>query len=88
MAGAVFGTVQLPLFVTGAKFDEVAFKFHIQFSWQVQYLVQFSRHFSQQAKYLVKFGMIAGVQNNMAFFNTKGAWRVRKVTSVARRVAD
>ena len=36
---------------------------------------------------LVKFGMIAGARN-VVFFNTKCSWRARKVTSVARRVAD
>ena len=36
------GAVQLSLSVAGAKFDEVAFKLHIDFSWQVQYLVQFN----------------------------------------------
>ena len=40
-AGAVFGAVQLSLFVAGAILGEVAVEFHAQFlSWQVQYLVQ------------------------------------------------
>ena len=43
-------------------------------------------HFSWQAQYSVKFGMIAGA-GNVVFFNRKCAWRARKVTSVARRVA-
>ena len=53
-----------------AIFDEVAFKRHIQFSWQVQYLVKFNCHFSLQAQYLVKFRMIAGARD-VVFFNTK-----------------
>ena len=57
------------------------------FSWQVQYLVMLARHFSWQGQHLVKFGMVAGARN-VVFFNTKCSWRARKVTSVARRVAD
>ena len=50
MAGAIFGAVQLSLFVV---FGEVALELHNQFSWQVQYLVQFNSHFPWQAQYLV-----------------------------------
>ena len=57
------------------------------FAWQAQYLVKFKCHFSWQVQHLVKFGMIAGAPN-VIFFNRKRLWRTRKVTSVARRVAD
>ena len=57
------------------------------FSWQAQYLVKLKCHFSWQAQYLVKFGMIAGARN-VVFFNRKCSWRARKVTSLARRVAE
>ena len=57
------------------------------FSWQAQYLVKLKCHFSWQAQYSVKFGMIAGARK-VVFFNTKCSWWARKVTSVARRVAD
>ena len=43
-------------------------------------------HFSWQAQHLVKFGMIAGA-GNVLIFNRICFWRVRKVPSVARRVA-
>ena len=56
------------------------------FVWQGQYLVMLNCHFSWQAQQLVKFGMIAGTRN-VVFFHRKCAWRARKVTSVARRVA-
>ena len=54
---------------------------------QPQYLVKFKCHFLWQAQYLVKSGMIAGAPN-VVFFNRNCPWRARKVTSVARRVAD
>ena len=73
MAGAIFGEVQLSLFIAGALFGEVALKLHIQFSWQAQFLV--------------KFGRIAGARN-VVFFETKCSRRARKVTSAARRVAE
>ena len=57
------------------------------FALQAQYLVKLKCHFSWQAQYSVKFGMIAGARN-VVFFNTKCSWWSRKVTSVARRVAD
>ena len=57
------------------------------FAWQAQYLVKFKCYFSWQAQYSVKFGMIAGARK-VVFFNTKCSWWARKVTSVARRVAD
>ena len=57
------------------------------FAWQVHYLVTFKCHFSWQAQYSVKFGMIAGARN-VVFFNRKCSWRARKVTSLARRVAE
>ena len=44
-------------------------------------------HFSWQAQYLVKFAKIAGARN-VVFFKTKCSSSARKVTSVARRVAD
>ena len=67
----MFGAVQVSFFVAGAIFDEVAFKLHIGFSWQVQCLVQLNCHFSRQAQsqYLVKFGMIAGARHPL-FLNT------------------
>ena len=43
-------------------------------------------HFSWQAQHVVKFGMIAGA-GNVVIFNGICSWRVRKVASVARRVA-
>ena len=42
MAGAVFGEVELSLFVPGALFGEV----ELHFSWQVHYLVKLNCHFS------------------------------------------
>ena len=63
----------------------VTFKCH--FSCQAQYLVMLNCHFSWQAQYSVKFGMIAGARN-VVFFNRKCSWRARKVTSLARRVAE
>ena len=63
----------------------VKVKWH--FSWQAQYLVKVKCHFSWQAQYLVKFGKIAGARN-VVFFNTKCSSGARKVSSVARRVAD
>ena len=63
----------------------VTFKCH--FSWQAQYLVMLNCHFSWQAQHSVKFGMIAGARN-VVFFNRKCSWRARKVTSLARRVAE
>ena len=133
MAGAVFGDVELSLFVAdeySVKFGMIAreeirkrldsfekrfvrelasfvwqarslVKFKCHFSWQVQHLVKFKCRFSWQAHYLVKFkchfswqvhrcvkfGMIAGARN-VVFFNRKYSWRARKVTSLARRVAE
>ena len=46
-------------------------------------------HFSWQAQHVVKFGefgMMAGA-GNVVIFNRICSWRVRKVASVARRVA-
>ena len=57
------------------------------FAWQAQYLVTFKCHFSWQVQRLGKFGMIARARN-VVLFNRKCSWRARKVTSVARRVAD
>ena len=61
-------------------------KFMCHFSWQAQHLVKFMCHFSWQAQHVVKFGMIAGA-GNVVIFNRICSWRVRKVASVARRVA-
>ena len=61
-------------------------KFMCHFSWQAQHLVKFMCHFSWQAQHVVKFGMIAGA-GNVVIFNRICPWRVRKVASVARRVA-
>ena len=58
----------------------------IHFAWQAQHLVKFMCHFSWQAQHVVKFGMIAGA-GNVVIFNRICSWRVRKVASVARRVA-
>ena len=69
MAGAVFGEVEVSLFVAGAVFGEV----QVSFSWQAQNLVKCKCHFSWQAQYAVKFGMIAGARN-VVFFNTKCLW--------------
>ena len=69
MVGAVFGEIQLPLFVANATFGEAAHKLHIQFSWQGQNLVKFNcRLFSWQAQYLMKFEMVAGAQNACCTF--------------------
>ena len=57
------------------------------FLWQAQYLVKFNCHLSWQVQHLGKFGMIAGAPT-VVFSNTKCLWGARKVTSVARRVAD
>ena len=43
-------------------------------------------HFSWQAQHVVKFEMIAGA-GNVVIFNRICSWRMRKVASVARRVA-
>ena len=56
------------------------------FSWQAQHLEKCMCHFSWQAQHVVKFGMIAGA-GNVVIFNGICSWRVRKVASVARRVA-
>ena len=61
-------------------------KFMCHFLWQVQHLVKFMCHFSWQAQHVVKFGMIAGA-GNVVIFNRICSWPVRKVASVARRVA-
>ena len=61
-------------------------KFMCHFLWQVQHLVKFMCHFSWQAQHVVKFGMIAGA-GNVVIFNRICSWRVRKVASVAWRVA-
>ena len=60
MAGALFGDVQVSLFVAGALFGDV----------KVSLFVELKCHFSWQAQYSVKFGMIAGARN-VVFFNTK-----------------
>ena len=61
-------------------------KFMCHFLWQVQHLVKFMCHFLWQMQHLVKFGMIAGA-GNVVIFNRICSWRLRKVASVARRVA-
>ena len=61
-------------------------KFMCHFLWQAQHLVKFMCHFSWQAQHVVKFGMIAGA-GNVVIVNRICSWRVRKVASVARRVA-
>ena len=69
--------------MAGAAFGGV----HVSlFAWQAQHLVKFMCHFSWQAQHVVKFGMIAGA-GNVVIFNRICSWRVRKVASVARRVA-
>ena len=50
MVGAVFGEVELSLFVAGANLV----KLNCHFARQVQYLVKFKCHFSWQAQFLVK----------------------------------
>ena len=57
------------------------------FAWEAQHLVKFNCHFSWQVQHFVKFGKIAGARN-VVFFKRKCSRRARKVTSVARRVAD
>ena len=84
MAGAIFGDVQVSIFVAGALYLA---KFKCHFSWQAHCLVKFKCHFSWQVQHLVKFGMKAGARA-VVFFNRKCSWRARKGTSVARRVAD
>ena len=61
-------------------------KFMCHFLWQAQHLVKLMCHFSWQVQQVVKFGMIAGA-GNVVIFNRICSWRVRKVASVARRVA-
>ena len=70
VAGAVFGEVQVSLFVAGAVFGEVQVSLFV--AGEV-YLAKFKCHFSWQAQYSVKFGMIAGARN-VVFFNTKCSW--------------
>ena len=52
MAGALFGEVQVSLFVAGAIY---LVKFKCDFPWQVHYLVKFKCDFPWQVHYLVKF---------------------------------
>ena len=63
--------------MAGAAFGAVQVSLFV-----AQYLVKFKCHFSWQAQHVVKFGMIARARN-VAFFNRKGSWRARNVTSVA-----
>ena len=69
MAGAVFGEVEVSLFVAGAVFGEV----HVSLFVAGAVFGKFKCHFSWQAQYSVKFGMIAGARN-VVFFNTKCSW--------------
>ena len=97
MAGALFGEVQLSLFVPGAPFGEIQLSLfvagelfgEVQASSFVAGTVfgEDQCHFSWQAQYLVKFGMVAGARH-VVFCYRKCSGRVRKVTSVTRRVAD
>ena len=67
VAGAVFGEVQVSLFVAGAISFGGRRKSKCHFSWQAQYLVKSKCLFSWQAQYFVKFGMIAGARNCCIF---------------------
>ena len=69
MAGAVFGEVEVSLFVAGAVFGEVALSLFLA---GAAFGEVAASHFSWQAQYSVKFGMIAGARN-VVFFNTKNA---------------
>ena len=59
MSGALFGEVQLSLFVVGAFFGEVQLMFFVSGALFGEVQCQFS----WQAQYLVKFGMIAGARS-------------------------
>ena len=69
--------------MAGVAFGEVQVSFFVA---GAVYLLKLNCHFSWQAQYM-KFGMIAGARN-VIFFNTTCSSGARKVTSVARRVAD
>ena len=84
VAGAILGEAQVSLFVAGAAVGEAQASL---FGWQAQYLVKLKRYFSWQAQNLVKLGKLGGARH-VKIFNTKCSPRARKVTSVARRVAD
>ena len=74
MAGAVFGEVEVSLFVAGAGFGEFGSMMSVTFRGRRSiYLVKFECHFSWQAQYSVKFGMIAGARN-VVIFNTRCSW--------------
>ena len=78
VGGAVFGEVQVSPFVAGAAFGEVAVSLFIPGAiFGEQYLVDFKCHSAWQAHYSVKFGMIAGARN-VVFFNRICFWRARK----------
>ena len=70
--------------MAGAAFGEVQMSFFVA---GAVYLLKLNCHFSWHAQYSVKCGMIAGAPN-VVFFHTKCSSGARKVTSVARRVAD
>ena len=70
--------------VAGAAFGEVHVSLFVAGAAFGE--IKFMCHFSWQAQHVVKFGMIAGA-GNVVIFNGIWSWRVRKVASVARRVA-
>ena len=83
VAGAVFGEVQVLLFVVGAVFGEV----------QVLLFVV-GAVFGEGQVLLFVAGAALGeslnvrLGSNVVFYNRKCSWGARKVTSLARRVAD
>ena len=83
VAGALFGEVQMSLFVAGALFGDVQVSLFV--AGAVFGEVQVSLFVAGAA--CVKFEMIAGARNGV-FLKRKCSWRARKVTSVARRVAE
>ena len=91
LAGAAFGEVHaacgevhVSLFMAGAAFGEVHVSLFVAGAAFGE--IKFMCHFSWQAQHVVKFGMIAGA-GNVVIFNGICSWRLRKVASVARRVA-
>ena len=82
VAGAAFGDVHVSLFVAGAAFGEVHVSLFVAGAacGEVHVLL-----FVAGAAF-GEIGMIAGA-GNVVFFNGICSWRVRKVASVARRVA-
>ena len=82
VAGAACGEVHVSLFVAGAAFGEV----HVSLFVAGAAFGEVHVSLFVAGAACVKFGMI-GRSGNVVIFNRICSWRVRKVASVARRVA-